>query len=188
MTKAYGPHLVNSCHGSFTALDGGTDIPSCLLLSPAAMTTSPLTSVWRWERTEGLQRASSATLLHSRFPLLPPHFHLRPLLSLIPFFFFLFDLWPLKCMAVGITKQWSCHVNSLCCDYASDSDVSRGRKGPDLGQVDFTVSVPCEDRVEESTQLWHVFPPLVVCQIRLISNVHHSLNGTDRWKWRLNGW
>lgn len=71
------------------------------------------------------------------------------LLTFVLFFFFsLFDLWPLKCMTVGITEEWSCRVNSRCCDYASDSPVSRG------GQVwDEQTVFRLRARIERRSQL-----------------------------------
>lgn len=46
------------------------------------------------------------------------------------------------------------------------AEAERDRSGTD------SVSVTCEDRAEDSTQLWRVY--LLFVKIRLVSNVHHS--------------
>lgn len=98
-----------SCY--FTVLDGRMDGHrcSCLLPSPATMTTavmttSPLTSLWCREGTE--DRGTTESILYSsaRLSLLASLLH--PLLALVPILF-LFDLWPLKCTAAGITAVMS---------------------------------------------------------------------------------
>lgn len=199
MTTAYLPHLVNSCDGSFTALDGGTDILSCLLPSPAAMTTSPLTSLWWRERTEGLQRTSCAPLLSSHLPPTTPSSLFVFILS-CPSFCLLFkknlicDLW--SAWQWVLTKEWSgCHVNSLGCGYASDSAVCRRQKGTGLGQAEsvFGLHARIGWRSKPSCSMLSLL--CFICQIRLISNLHHSLNDGDRWerktKWLINeqhGW
>lgn len=185
MTKACCLHLINSCHGSFIALDRGTGRTSPPVYCSVQLPWQPAPSPLSGDESEQRDcREHVPLLLHSHVSLLPPHFRLLPLLSPIPFFSILIcDPWsawqwvlPRSGAVMSIPSAVTMPVTALL------AEAERDRSGTSR----LSVLVTYEDRVEESAQLWHVY--LLFAKIRLISNVHHSLNDRDRWKWRLNGW